>query len=137
MVALRMEPDPTEPLPFAVGEIIRINGPKIVVRWYGQVRQNAGMTGTWKPGYVDIGDNKRYYHHRKLHKNHKPYTSGVSESDLGLNDILCQPFQLTKSMKSPPSVLRTISCDSTITWTLPSETINVLFTTTPYWTTQQ
>jgi hypothetical protein len=54
MVALRMEPDPTEPLPFAVGEIIRINGPKIVVRWYGQVRQNAGMTGTWKPGYVTV-----------------------------------------------------------------------------------
>ena len=127
MVALRMAPDPNEPLPFAVGEIIRIDGSKIAVRWFGQARQNASMMGIWKPGYVDGGDNKRYYHHRKLHKNHEPYTSSVLESELTLDDILCQPFQLTNSKKIPPSVLRTISRDSTITWTLPPETINVLF----------
>jgi len=136
MVALRMEPDPNEPLPFAVGEIIRIERSKIVVRWFGQVRQTTGMMGIWKPGYVDNGDNKRYYHHRKLHKNHEPYTSGVSESELDLDDIICQPFQLTKNKKIPSSVLRTISNDPTVAWTLPSETINVLFTTS-YLTTQQ
>ena len=135
-MALRMEPDPNEPLPFAVGEIIRIERSKIVVRWFGQVRQTTGMMGIWKPGYVDNGDNKRYYHHRKLHKNHEPYTSGVSESELDLDDIICQPFQLTKNKKIPSSVLRTISNDPTVAWTLPSETINVLFTTS-YLTTQQ
>jgi len=40
MVALRMEPDPNEPLPFAVGEIIRKMESKIVVCWFGQTRQN-------------------------------------------------------------------------------------------------
>ena len=84
-----MAPDPNEPLPFAAGEIIRIDGSKIAVRWFGQARQNASMMGIWKPGYVDSDDNKRYYHHRKLHKNHEPYTSSVSESELTLDDILC------------------------------------------------
>ena len=125
-----MESDPNEPLPFAVGEVIQRKESKIVVHWFGQARQNASMLGIWKKGYVDTGDNRRYYHDRKLHKNHLLYTSTLSESKLDIEDILCQPFLLTNRNKIPPSILRAISRDETVDWNLPSECINALFVQT-------
>ena len=130
MVALRMESAPNEPLPFAVGEVIQRKESKIVVHWFGQARQNASMLGIWKKGYVDTSDNRRYYHDRKLHKNHLLYTSTLSESKLDIEDILCQPFLLTNRNKIPPSILRAISRDETVDWNLPSECINALFVQT-------
>jgi hypothetical protein len=102
MVALMMEPDPNEPLPFAVGEIIHKKESKICCHWFGQTRKNASMLGTWKGGYVDTGDNLRYYHDRKMHKSPLLYTSTLSESKLDIEYILCQPFLLTNRNKIPP-----------------------------------
>lgn len=128
VVALRMEPDEVENLPFAVGEVVDRDGDSIVVWWYGPTgRGENKLTGVWKPGFVDPKDNKRYYRNRKLHNSHPSYTSTLSETHLTVEDILGRPFQLVDGKKIPSSILATASADPSVKWSLPKDDImNVL-----------
>jgi hypothetical protein len=124
MVALRMEPDEVENLPFAVGEVVGKSGRSITVLWYGPTGRGTNkITGVWKPGFVDPKDNKRYYLNRKIHNSHLSYTSSLSETSLLVDDIIGRPFQLIKGKRMPPSILKTISDDPSIGWCLPEDNI--------------
>ena len=62
MVALCVEPDLAEKLPFAIGKVLRVSDKKVLdVHWYGS--NNNSMLSTWAPGYILKSENKRYYTH--------------------------------------------------------------------------
>ena len=116
-VILRVAADIHEALPFAVGKVIGFpsggDNNKVEVWWYGPVRK---LTGSWKPGYIDPKDNKRYYRDTKLRREHTRYTSH-GNCELVLDDIVGVPFTLHKCI--PKSILRMISEDKTVNWSIP------------------
>jgi hypothetical protein len=121
MVALRVEPDALENLPFSVGKVIKVRGDHISVQWFGKTNRQTMYSGVWHPGYYHPKDNKRYYRNKKLHNTHPPYTSEVSETLLTRSDILGRPFILTLDRRIPMSLLRSISKDESFSWVLPRE----------------
>ena len=139
-VALRVQPDEHEALPFAVGKVIGFPTEadnELLVWWYGPSRKGC-VTGTWKPGYVDPRDNKRYYNAKKLRDSHKRYTS-FENCNLKRENIVGIPFQLSKGKRIPKHILRLISQDESVQWKLPQTDLNALFSFTatmePYCTT--
>ena len=79
MVALCVEPDEIEKLPFSIGRVLRVSGEgSLDIHWYGS--NNNNMLSTWAPGYILKSENKRYYKHKPLHHTHPPYTNTVSET---------------------------------------------------------
>jgi hypothetical protein len=119
MVALRVASDSYENLPFSVGEVIRKKSDTLVVWWYGPAGRGSNISGVWKRGFVDPKDNKRYYHNKRLHRNHSPYTSEDTETELDASHVVGRPFSLVNGKKLPTAILRAASQDPTIPWSLP------------------
>lgn len=119
MVALRVASDPSEPCPFAIGQVLSVSD-TIEVQWFGT--QSGRVTGAWRPGFYFANqkrDSRRYYARRKSHFTHLPYTSTVSETSLTAVHLLAPPFQLADS-KIPRAILQIISNDPSIDFSLPS-----------------
>ena len=125
MVALRVEPDDVENIPFSVGEIHNIDGDHITVQWYGNTYGN--IRGAWRRGFFQPSDSRRYYRDKKLHRDHKPYTSETSETKLSIEQhVIGKPFQLNRRNALPHHVLLSVSKDKHINWTLPASENDML-----------
>ena len=108
-------------MPFAVGEIItlQIDG-SMTVWWYGNGRGN--VRGAWRTGYYQAtSDQRRYYDDRRLHPQHKRYTSATSATTLDGNDIVGEAFELTKGRTIPMKILNILSKHPDVPWKLPEE----------------
>jgi exodeoxyribonuclease III len=121
LVALLVAPDSVENMPFAVGEIIslQIDG-SMTVWWYGNGRGN--VRGAWRTGYYQAtSDQRRYYDDRRLHPQHKRYTSATSSTTLDGSDIVGEAFELTKGRNIPMKILNILSKHPDVPWKLPEE----------------
>jgi hypothetical protein len=121
LVLLMVEPDSVENMPFAVGKILTLQaGGLITVWWYGNGRGN--VHGAWRTGYYQAtSDQRRYYDDRKLHVRHERYTSVTSDTKLTVDDIIGEPFELTKGRTLPMKVLNAVSKHTEVAWELPEE----------------
>ena len=118
MVALCVEPDPIEKLPFSIGKILRVSDTGVLdVHWFGS--NNNSMLSTWAPGYVQKNENKRYYRQKPLHHSHPPYTNSLSETVLTVRDIIGSPFQLNPELRIPSFVLRAAAAHPEVKFELP------------------
>ena len=127
MVALRVAIDPLEPIPFAVGEVIKLENDNLVVWWYGNAHCN--VQGSWRPGYYQPADNRRYYSERRLRPDHPRYTSVTSETTLSLTNVIGAPFQLNRRNALPMSVLHEASACPDVEWSLFQEQANLITAT--------
>ena len=67
LIALRVEPDEHEKLPFSIGKVLRVSENKnLDVHWYGSTNNN--MLSTWAPGFIQHNIDKRYYKNKPLHQ---------------------------------------------------------------------
>jgi hypothetical protein len=124
MVALEVAPDLLEKMPFAMGEIISVEGDQLVVWWYGNAHGN--VLGAWRSGYFQPGDNRRYYSDKRLHSSHPRYTSVTSETQLSVSDVIGTSFRLNRRNALPRAVLKAVSNRPNVPWTLPQEDIALL-----------
>ena len=127
MVALRVEPDEHDLLPFAVGKVTRVgNNGSICVQWYNS--RNGNARSAFRPGFVQHTTNERYYNDKKLHRRHSVYDSDLSGTDLVISDhVIGKPFELTKALRLPSWVLRSIAEDPLINFSLPPELANCVW----------
>ena len=118
MVALCVEPDLAEKLPFAIGKVLRVSDKKVLdIHWYGS--NNNSMLSTWAPGYILKSENKRYYKPKPLHHTHLPYTNMVSETVLNVSDVIGLPFQLDAELRIPSAVLRAAAAHPDVKFEVP------------------
>jgi hypothetical protein len=121
MVALRVEPDEAEKLPFAIGKVLRVSDEgKLDIHWYGSDSNN--MLSVWAPGFIFQRENKRYYKPKPLHPSHPPYTNTSSETVLYVSDVIGTPFQLDAELRIPTSILRAAAAHPDVTFELPVQT---------------
>jgi transposase InsO family protein len=124
MVALQVEPDELEKIPFAVGEVISLEGHRLTVWWYGNSHGN--VLGAWRPGYVQSSDNRRYYDDRKLHPSHSRYTSAMTETALTRDHVIGTPFELNRRNALPMHVLKAVTDHPDVCWSLPRHELDML-----------
>jgi hypothetical protein len=122
MVIVQYEPGSPHHTPFAVGEIIRVDkkADKLTLWWYGN--NNNNIYAAQRTGYWQASINKYYYKDTPDHKNHPRYTSNTTESDISLTHILTKPFQLGYEQNIPFPILRHISDDSRVPWSMDKKT---------------
>ena len=119
MVALCVEPDLAEKLPFSIGKVLRVSEKGVLdIHWYGS--NNNSMISTWAPGYVLKNENKRYYRPKPLHYTHPPYTNMISETVLEVSDVIGLPFQLDAELCIPASVLRAAAAHPDVKFEMPA-----------------
>ena len=129
MVALRVEPDEAEKLPFAIGKVLRVSDEgKLDIHWYGSDSNN--MLSVWAPGFIFQRENKRYYKPKPLHPSHPPYTNTSSETVLYVSDVIGTPFQLDAELRIPTSILRAAAAHPDVTFELPVQKLGVVSSAT-------
>jgi exodeoxyribonuclease III len=119
LVIIGCEPDDIEGTPWAVAKVTnRTREGELTVRWFGN---NYGrVTGTWRPGFFQPRDDRRYYKAKKDHPSHLPYTSLVSNTPLDDSHIVAFGFQLNPlTDRLPHRVLSQISASTHVAWELP------------------
>ena len=120
MVALCVEPEEAENLPFAIGKVLRVSDKgKLDIHWYGS--DNNNMLSTWTPGYIFEKENKRYYKPKPLHHSHPPYTNLASETVLYVSDVIGLPFQLDAELRIPNPVLRAAAAHPDVNFEVPAD----------------
>jgi len=120
LVIIGCEPDDVEGTPWAVAKVThRSREGELTVRWFGN--NHGRLTGTWRPGFFQPRDDRRYYKARKDHTSHMPYTSMVSETPLNDSHVVAFGFKLNSlTDRLPQTVLNKISTSPHVAWELPA-----------------
>jgi len=73
---------------FGMGKILEIKGKNnIFFQWYGNAPR-AEARKSFKPGWVDLTDNKGYYSFRKIHASHPAWTNEDTLTNIGIDSVI-------------------------------------------------